>query len=217
MEKKFLPKKKSASRGLVLALTFSLLPAFAEAKIYIYVGPDGDKVVTDRPMQRKGYQLQQAQQGFANVGDILAGREYELSNKRRQAYDSYIQDACKKFKLDPALVKAVIHVESDFNPIAVSHKGALGLMQLMPETAARYSQRDMFSPNANIDVGSQHLSYLMARYDRNMPLVLAAYNAGEQNVDRYRGIPPFAETRLYVKKVMKYQQRYSKLQQVAKL
>lgn len=208
---------KSLALGLAVTVVFNLLPLTADARIYIYVSPDGGRVVSDRPLQRKGYRLQHSRQNVSEVGNILAGREEEIASKRRQFYDGYIQDASKKFNLDPALVKAVIHVESDFNPIAVSHKGARGLMQLMPQTAARYHQRDLFSPIANIDAGSRHLSYLMTRYDQNMPLVLAAYNAGEENVDRYRGIPPFQETRQYVKKVMKYQQRYSGLKLATKL
>jgi soluble lytic murein transglycosylase-like protein len=207
----YLSGNKSVACSFTLAVVLNLLPLTANAKIYIYVGPAGDRVVSDRPLQRKGYRLQHARQDVADIGDILAGREDEIATKRRQFYDRYIQDASKKFNLDPALVKAVIHVESDFNPVAVSHKGARGLMQLMPQTAARYHQHDLFSPLANIDAGTRHLSYLMRRYDQNMPLVLAAYNAGEENVDRYRGIPPFQETRQYVKKVLKYQQRYSNL------
>jgi len=201
--------KKLPTFSLVLAAAFSLLPLAADAKIYIYVNADGNRIVSDRLLEHKGYRLQHSRANISDVGNILAGREEEIASKRRQFYDGYIQDASKKFNLDPALVKAVIHVESDFNPVAVSHKGARGLMQLMPETAARYSEQDLFSPVANITAGSRHLSYLMQRYDQNMPLVLAAYNAGEESVDRYRGIPPFQETRQYVKKVMKYQERYS--------
>lgn len=211
MKKKQPVNKKSIAYGCALVITLNLLPLMAHAKIYIYIGPGGDQIVSDRPLQRKGYRMQHARQDVSDVGDILAGRTEENAAKRRQFYDSYIQDASKKLNLDPALVKAVIHVESDFNPAAISHKGARGLMQLMPQTAARYHQRDLFSPLANIDAGTQHLSYLMQRYDQNMPLVLAAYNAGEHNVDRYHGIPPFQETRQYVKKVMKYQERYSNL------
>lgn len=217
MKKNKSQNNTSIAFGFAIALTLNLMPLAADAKIYIYVGPDGDRVVSDRPLQRKGYRIQHQRQNVTDIGSILAGREDEIATKRRQFYDNYIQDASKKFNLDPALVKAVIHVESDFNPMAVSNKGARGLMQLMPQTAARYNQRDLFSPIANIDAGSRHLSYLMIRYDKNMPLVLAAYNAGEENVDRYRGIPPFQETRLYVKKVMRYKERYSSLKLAAAL
>ena len=199
----------SIAFSFATVIAFNLVPLAASAKIYIYVSPEGERVVSDRPLEQKGYRIEHVRKNAADVGTLLAGREAEITAKRRRFYDSYIQDASKKFNLDPALVKAIIHVESDFNPVAVSRKGARGLMQLMPQTAARYHQRDLFNPIANINVGSQHLSYLMVRYDQNMPLVLAAYNAGEENVDLYRGVPPFQETRQYVKKVMKYQQRYS--------
>jgi len=191
-----------------LALASCLLSVAANAKIYIYVGSGGDRVVTDRPLQRPGYRLQHLQQDVSDVGNILAGREEIVANKRRQFYDGYIQDASAKFNLDPALVKAVIHVESNFNPMAVSRKGARGLMQVMPKTAARYNEQDLFNPIANINVGTRHLSYLLARYAHNEKLALAAYNAGEESVDQYQGIPPFPETRLYVKRVMKYHEHY---------
>lgn len=185
----------------------------AQAEIYIYVGPQGDRIVSDRPLERGGYKLQHLRHDVRDVGVILAGREDEVGARRRQFYDNYIQNASRKFNLDPALIKAVIHVESDFNPMAISSKGARGLMQLMPETGARYQENDLFSPVANIETGSRHLSYLMERYGNNMSLVLAAYNAGEDNVDRYQGIPPFKETRQYVKKVLHYHDRYRSLKQ----
>ncbi len=215
-------KQKPSSHGitlpnLALVMSFALLSPAVHAKIYIYVGPEGERVVSDYPIQRNGYRLQHLRQDVNNVGGILAGREDELANKRRSFYDEYIRNASEKFNLDPALVKAVIHVESDFNPMAISPKGARGLMQMMPQTAARYNERDLFSPMANIAVGTRHLSYLLIRYSHDETLALAAYNAGEESVDRYQGIPPFQETRQYVKKVMKYRERYSGVKQIAKL
>ena len=209
--------RQSMLLNVALILSSGLWSPVALAKIYIYVGPEGDRVVSDRPLQREGYRLQHLRQNVNDVGTILAGREEEITSKRRAFYDEYIQNASERFNLDPALVKAVIHVESDFNPMAVSRKGARGLMQVMPQTAARYHQRDLFSPMANIDVGARHLSYLLTRYSRNEKLALAAYNAGEENVDRYQGIPPFQETKQYVKKVMKYHEHYSGAKLVTKL
>jgi soluble lytic murein transglycosylase-like protein len=193
----------------MLGICSLLLPFSAQATIYIYVGANGDRIVTDSPMQKSGYHLLHSQQTFNNVGNILAGREDSSTfDDHRQSYDGYIQTASEKFRLDPALVKAIIQVESNFNPQAVSRKGARGLMQLMPETAARYNEYNLFSPLSNITVGSHHLSYLLARYSQNETLALAAYNAGEDVVDRYQGIPPFKETQLYVKRVMQYHKRY---------
>jgi hypothetical protein len=193
----------------ILGTSSLLLPLVSHARIYIYVGANGDRMVTDSPMQKSGYHLLQSQPTLDHVGYILAGREYTPDTANyRQSYDSYIQNACEKFRLDPALVKAVIHVESNFNPQAVSRKGARGLMQLMPETAAHYNEVNLFSPLTNISVGTRHLSYLLDRYSQNEMLALAAYNAGEDVVDRYQGIPPFKETQLYVKRVMQYHKQY---------
>jgi len=185
-----------------------MLPVVVQAEIYIYTDPFGKRVVTDRPLQEPGYRLQHRRSGAEDVGHLLSGRMDGLNSRRRQLYDAYIRDSSRNYRIDPALVKAVIHVESDFNPLAVSPKGAQGLMQLMPQTAARYQQKDLFSPMANIDVGTRHLAVLIQRYPHDIRLALAAYNAGEHNVDRYQGIPPFRETQDYVKKVLKYRERY---------
>jgi soluble lytic murein transglycosylase-like protein len=103
--------------------------------------------------------------------------------------------------MDPALVRAVIETESNWNPSAYSRKGAGGLMQLIPTTAQRYGANDVFNPQQNIDAGVRHLKGLLERYNGNLELALAAYNAGEGAVDRAHGIPAFRETRDYVQKV----------------
>jgi soluble lytic murein transglycosylase-like protein len=117
-------------------------------------------------------------------------------------YSAQIRNAARTYGLDPALVASVIAVESNFNSRAVSKKSALGLMQLLPETAAQMAVRNAFDPVENIDGGTRYLKQLLDRYDQNLALALAAYNAGPKRVDFYRGIPPLAETRSYISRVI---------------
>jgi len=112
-------------------------------------------------------------------------------------------EAAQRHGLDPALVLAVVSVESAFHPGAVSPKGARGLMQLMPPTAASLGVADPFDPVANLDGGARHLSALLVRYGGDLTKALAAYNAGERAVDRHGGVPPYSETRAYVSKVLR--------------
>lgn len=117
-------------------------------------------------------------------------------------YSAQIRNAARTYGLDPALVASVIAVESNFNSRAVSRKSALGLMQLRPETAAQMAVRNAFDPVENIDGGTRYLKQLLDRYDQNLALALAAYNAGPKRVDFYRGIPPLAETKSYISRVI---------------
>jgi len=128
-------------------------------------------------------------------------------SKNRDAYDQIIAQAASTYGLDKGLVKAVIHTESGFNPFARSGPGAKGLMQLMPATARRFNVDDVYDPAQNIRGGAEYLSFLLKRFN-SLELALAGYNAGEGNVDKYKGIPPFAETQDYVRRVIS---RYNKL------
>lgn len=119
------------------------------------------------------------------------------------AYDEIIDDAGRAFALDPDLIHAVIQAESSFNPLAQSAVGAQGLMQLMPDVQVDYGVEDPFDPRQNIMAGAQHLKRLLDRHNGNIGLALASYNAGPGNVTRYRGVPPFKQTRDYVRKVKK--------------
>ena len=121
----------------------------------------------------------------------------------RRPFHQEIVSAARKAGIDPALVHAVIGVESAYNARAVSPKGAVGLMQVIPDTARRYGVEDLLNPRHNLSAGTQYLSYLMRIFDGDLRLVLAAYNAGENAVLRHgRRIPPYAETRGYVPRVM---------------
>jgi soluble lytic murein transglycosylase-like protein len=116
--------------------------------------------------------------------------------------ESHIKEASRRYDVSEDLVVAVIEVESQFNPRAVSHRGAQGLMQLMPATAATLGVRDAFDPQENIEGGVRHLRWLMERFDHDVPTALAAYNAGEGAVLKHGRRPPSRETREYVKRVM---------------
>ena len=118
----------------------------------------------------------------------------------RTAFDPLIEQASDKHGVDARLLKAVIQVESSFQPRARSPKGAMGLMQLMPATAREYDARNPYDPQSNIEAGTRYLSKLLREFD--LPLALAAYNAGERAVRQFGGIPPYAETRAYVAKIL---------------
>jgi soluble lytic murein transglycosylase-like protein len=126
---------------------------------------------------------------------------------QRELIDTYVKEAAARHGVAESLVRAIIEVESQWDPRAVSRKGARGLMQLMPLTASNYGVRDPFDPRANIDGGVREVRRLMRRFDQNLPLVLAAYNAGENAVLRYRGVPPYRETKQYVARVIRKMHR----------
>lgn len=124
------------------------------------------------------------------------------------AFSEEIGVAATEHGIEPALLRAIIHAESGFNPDAVSPKGAQGLMQLMPATASRFGVTDAFEPGQNIDGGARYLAFLLHRFNADFALAVAAYNAGEGAVDRHGGIPPYKETQTYVDRVDHLFKRY---------
>lgn len=126
-------------------------------------------------------------------------------------YDDVIAEASRRNDISFHLLKAMIHVESDFNPYAVSKKGALGLMQIMPENLSLLKVKDPFNPRDNVMGGAGYLKTLLARFNGQLELALAAYNAGPNVVERYNEIPPFQETREYVRKVLKFTHYYKNI------
>ena len=127
-----------------------------------------------------------------------------------QLCDSIIRKAAKRYQVDPALIRAIIMAESSYNPKAVSKKGAIGLMQLMPRTAEALGVEDSFNPEHNINAGVKYFKQLLNQFNGDVKLALAAYNAGSRKVREYKGIPPFKATQHYIKKVFEYRKGYQK-------
>jgi soluble lytic murein transglycosylase-like protein len=130
--------------------------------------------------------------------------------KAKYPYNPIIKKAADRYEIDPALVKAIIMAESNYNPRAISKVGARGLMQLMPATAEALGVEDCFNPEHNIHGGVRYLRQLLDRFDGNIEFALAAYNAGSRKVRKYNGIPPYRATQIYIEKVFVYYERYKK-------
>jgi soluble lytic murein transglycosylase-like protein len=190
----------------MVALAGALSASQARADIYLYQAPSGALKFSSAPVDND-YELYMptASNWYRNWGNSPVG---SIRGARRQAFDKIIREAASRHGVDEALVKAVIRVESDFHARAVSPKGALGLMQLMPATARRHRVTRVFEPRDNVDGGVRHLNFLIRRYNGNLTLALAAYNAGEAAVDKYGGVPPYRETQGYVTRVLAYHKRY---------
>lgn len=181
---------------LVLALTIGLASP-AAAQIYSWRDADGQLVLSDRPREDRGAMNTYAVSGATTV----RATKPLVPSVKSAKFDASINEHSRRMGVSADLVRAVIQVESAFNPTAVSTKGAMGLMQLMPATAAELGVSNPFEPDENIRGGVAYLKRLLVRYDHKVELALAAYNAGMGNVEKYGDVPPFKETRNYVKKI----------------
>lgn len=140
----------------------------------------------------------------SSVGSTSLTHQEKIN--QNNSLDAHLHQTAYQYGINPLLIKAIIKVESNYQANAHSPKGALGLMQVLPSTAAQYGNYNLLNPKENITVGTRHFAYLMNKYQGQVHLALAAYNAGEGNVAKYGGIPPFTETRQYIIKVSKYYQ-----------
>jgi soluble lytic murein transglycosylase-like protein len=186
--------------ALFVVALLSAAQAGAHTRIYTYEDADGVKHYTDIPDNNR-YRLL-----VLPPHDLTeSGEHYSASMLARASqYDSIIERAALSAAVEPNLLRAVIVVESGFNSRAVSKRGAVGLMQLMPATASRFGVSNLYDPKENVHAGASYLKFLMDRFGHNVRLALAAYNAGEEAVDRNGGqIPPFTETMAYVPKVLR--------------
>lgn len=176
--------------------------------IYYYRSENGAHMITNHPRETSGYRLTKVyskSEGWRQIGGEAATESEPGSPSR---VDDLIDHAARTAGLDPLLIKSVMHAESAFDPNAVSDKGASGLMQLMPATARRYGVLRIFDPGENVLGGARYLKDLLDRFDGNLELALAGYNAGENAVYEYQGIPRYEETQRYVEKVMDLYRRY---------
>lgn len=174
----------------MLILAIGLPASAAHAAIYVSWGADGSAMYTDAPTKAHFKPLPAF--GLPPTADVFRGQYAEL-----------IQRIASEYAVDAALVRAIIRVESNFEPTAVSRKGAQGLMQLMPATADRFAVANAFDPAENIRGGVRYLRTLLDMFPGQLTLALAAYNAGENAVARFKGVPPYPETREYVNRVLK--------------
>jgi hypothetical protein len=173
------------------AILSLVVAAAVSAQVHVMTRPDGTKVISNFGPGGS------ASRGARSDYRWLAGR-----HDRRSRFDKLIEASAARWGVDPTLVRAVIQVESDFNPRCVSNKGARGLMQLIPETARRYGVKNIFDPAQNIDGGVHYLADLMGMFHEDLEHALAAYNAGEGAVTKYAGVPPYQETTTYVRRAL---------------
>lgn len=220
--------------GAVVALAALARPSAVEAgkpakgkagnnNYFKYVDNDGVIHITNRPRGKSGdwklYKSVKANRTGAGMGSAGfkpgPGRKtLTLDTERAHRYDAYIRGAAARYQLPESFVRAVIHTESRFNPNVVSHAGAMGLMQLMPGTAKFLGVSEPFDPRQNVYGGCKLLRLLANRFNGDMVLVAAGYNAGAGNVLKYGGVPPFDETRRYVKSVLRRYYAYERQSQL---
>ena len=192
---------------LTLLCIVGFAPA-AQADIYKYVDKYGRVILTDKPRNANYKRLIKTWKGWEEAKSRIAVEEFE-ENQRK--HSSTIDYYAQRYGLPRSLLHAVVTAESAYDPNAISRAGAVGLMQLMPETAKRYGVQNRRNPSENINGGTRYLRDLLLKFNNNLVLALAAYNAGEGTVERYGNkVPPYKETKNYVNKVIDYYKEYRK-------
>jgi soluble lytic murein transglycosylase-like protein len=184
---------------------FTAVVSSVNADIYRYIDEHGVMHFTNAPTSNQ-YDYKVFIKEKVAVVDSVSDQFYSTDK-----YDHFISDASKQYGVDSRLLKAMIKAESDFDPRAISKKGAMGLMQIMPENFKMLELKNPFDPWENIKAGARYLKTLHERFNGKLALTLAAYNAGPTAVDRYKNIPPFQETEEYVRRVLRYYRTFQKL------
>ncbi|MBT7950378.1 MAG: lytic transglycosylase domain-containing protein [Gammaproteobacteria bacterium] len=197
------------SKFIVLTVSMTLLaPVTLYADIYKYVDKHGRVILTDKPQSNKYKLLVKTWKGWEEKKSNVA---YDKFTDNKKKYASTIDYYARLYRLPKSLLHAVITAESAYDPNAISRAGAVGLMQLMPETAKRYGVNNRRNPSDNVHGGTRYLRDLLKMFKNDVRLALAAYNAGEGAVKKHGNkIPPYKETRNYVKKVIAYYKQYRK-------
>ncbi|HKC49866.1 MAG TPA: lytic transglycosylase domain-containing protein [Myxococcota bacterium] len=185
------------------ALALFALAGAADAQIYVYKDQFGRTYFTDTP-PHDGYAAYRPKNAVQRVSAAPKADSAQVA----KSYDLAIRRASRQHGVSAALVKAVIAAESGFDPLAESRRGARGLMQLMPATADQLGVDDAYDPWQNIDGGTRYLCEMIDRFPGELELALAAYNAGPETVRQFQGVPPYAETRGYVKRVLRLYEKY---------
>lgn len=196
--------QKTAGFVLVCIASLFLANLPVNAEIKIVRDKKGNITITN---EGAGNAASRSKKNYRN----RSGRSSSTTASSRynvpQKYRAKVKMLANKYGVSESLIIAVARAESSFNPFAVSKKGAVGIMQLMPDTARQYGVTNRYDADQNMNAGVKHLKYLYKKYSYDLPLTLAAYNAGEVAVKKYRGVPPYRETRLYIKRVMKFMGR----------
>lgn len=203
------PRSRTLALLAALALPAVLLPGLAAADIYSYTDENGVTHFTNKPSGDGKYKLYlKSSEHTDKKGSVAAFLPSDRSADRFTRYDTWIRQAATLYQIPEELVRAVIKVESDYDPRAVSPVGATGLMQLMPETAMHMQVRDIRDPRENIFGGVRFLRVLANAFNGDITLTVAGYNAGQAAVLKYGGVPPYAETQGYVTRVLAFYGRY---------
>jgi soluble lytic murein transglycosylase-like protein len=209
-----LPAKKSAAVSSSPPPAKAKFVRMATSTIYSYVDANGVRNFSNRRprgvanVSAKSIQYAVFQMETCYACGLQPGVNFGTTRLNTTAYKDEIAQASRTYGVDEAIIRAIIHAESAFRPTALSRVGAQGLMQLMPATARRFGVADSYNAGQNIQGGVQYLAWLLKRYGGDLRLAAAGYNAGEGAVDKYKGVPPYSETRRYVERVSTLADRY---------